>query len=318
LGLKPGDFVVDIGSNDGLLLKKLKNKGCKVQGVDPAEPVATKAIEAGIPTIIGFIDELIVEKILSMNGPADFVTANNVFSHSDDLRKFGNMVRHLLSPNGVFVFEVSYLKNLVDGKVFDYIYHEHLAHHSVHPLRRFFESIGMRLFDIERIKVKGGSIRCFACLTDASWRESPAVNALIKEEFESKLYEIETFVRLTKFINELKRTVRDTLRQETEAGRLVASYGASATSTVLLRTLGITQYVSFIVDDNVDRQGRLSPGDLIPVYPSSFLTSKSPSLTFISTWRFADLILSRNSDYLAAGGRFMIPLPDIRLVSANG
>jgi uncharacterized protein with GYD domain len=176
----------------------------------------------------------------------------------------------------------------------------------------------MRLFDIERIKVKGGSIRCFACLTDASWRESPAVNALIKEEFESKLYEIETFVRLTKFINELKRTVRDTLRQETEAGRLVASYGASATSTVLLRTLGITQYVSFIVDDNVDRQGRLSPGDLIPVYPSSFLTSKSPSLTFISTWRFADLILSRNSDYLAAGGRFMIPLPDIRLVSANG
>ena len=103
---------------------------------------------------MSFLDETVVEKI-GYDGPADFVTANNVFSHSDDLRNFAHMIRRLLKPEGVFIFEVSYLKDLVENKVLDYVYHEHLAHHSVAPLKQFFESIGMQLFDVEHVNIKG-------------------------------------------------------------------------------------------------------------------------------------------------------------------
>lgn len=317
INLKYGDFVIDIGSNDGLLLKKLQANGCEVQGVDPAESVATKAIENGIPTIVSFLDETVVEKILAESGPADFVTANNVFSHSDDLRNFAHMIRRLLKPEGVFIFEVSYLKDLVENKVLDYVYHEHLAHHSVLPLKRFFESIGMRLFDVEHVNVKGGSIRGFVSLIGASWQDSGNVELFIQNELDMGLYSSDVYLKLADDVSQLKRQINAQLRGEIERGHVIASYGASATSTVLLRLLGIEKYVSFIIDDNVDRQGRLSPGDLIPVYPRSFLLDKKPSVTFIAAWRFADLIIPRNAEYLANGGKFIVPLPSINIVSAH-
>ena len=317
VNLKCGDLVVDIGSNDGLLLKKLQANGCRVQGVDPAESVAAQAIENGIPTIVSFLDETVVEKVLATMGPADFVTANNVFSHSDDLRNFAYMIRRLLKPEGVFIFEVSYLKDLVENKVLDYVYHEHLAHHSVAPLKQFFESIGMQLFDVEHVNIKGGSIRGFASLVDSSWQDSGSVELFIQNELEMGLYNADVYYELTDYVSQLKNQINAELRREMETGHLIASYGASATSTVLLKLLGIEKYVSFIIDDNLDRQGRLSPGDLIPVYPRSFLLDKKPSVTFIAAWRFADLIISRNAEYRATGGKFIVPLPSINIVSAH-
>ena len=317
VNLKCGDLVIDIGSNDGLLLKKLQANGCRVQGVDPAESVAAQAIENGIPTIVSFLDETVVEKVLATMGPADFVTANNVFSHSDDLRNFAHMIRRLLKPEGVFIFEVSYLKDLVENKVLDYVYHEHLAHHSVAPLKQFFESIGMQLFDVEHVNIKGGSIRGFASLVDSSWQDSGSVELFIQNELEMGLYNADVYYELTDYVSQLKSQINAELRREMEMGHLIASYGASATSTVLLKLLGIEKYVSFIIDDNLDRQGRLSPGDLIPVYPRSFLLDKKPSVTFIAAWRFADLIISRNAEYRATGGKFIVPLPSINIVSAH-
>ena len=204
VNLKRGDLVIDIGSNDGLLLKKLQANGCRVQGVDPAESVAAQAIENGIPTIVSFLDETVVEKVLATMGPADFVTANNVFSHSDDLRKFAHMIRRLLKPEGVFIFEVSYLKDLVENKVLDYVYHEHLAHHSVAPLKQFFESIGMQLFDVEHVNIKGGSIRGFASLVDSSWQDSGSVELFIQNELEMGLYNADVYYELTDYVSQLK------------------------------------------------------------------------------------------------------------------
>jgi len=316
VNLKSDDFVVDIGSNDGLLLKILQANGCRVQGVDPAESVAKGAIENGIPTIVSFLNEAVVKKVLAGSGPADFVTANNVFSHSDDLRSFARMIRCLLKPEGVFVFEVSYLKDLVNNKVLDYVYHEHLAHHSVAPLKRFFESIGMRLFDVEHVDIKGGSIRGFASLVDSTWEDSGSVELFIKNEMEMGLYGDDVYVGVTNYFSQLKSQINAHFRREMEMGHIIASYGASATTTVLLKLLGIEKYVSFIIDDNIERQGRLSPGDLIPVYPRSFLLDKKPSVTFIAAWRFADLIIPRNTEYLESGGKFIVPLPNVRIVSA--
>jgi hypothetical protein len=284
-----------------------------VQGVDPAATVASFAIEAGIPTLVSFLNEDAVGKLLETCGPADLVTANNVFSHADDLRGFATSVKKLLKPNGIFVFEVSYLLDLVQGKVFDYIYHEHLAHHSVKPLRRFFDSIGMRLFDVERIQTKGGSLRGFACMRDAHWETSAVTEELVALEDRAGLYERARYEQLQKFIDELGARTRDTIALIAGSGP-VAAYGASATSTVITHCLGITNRLSFVIDDNQERQGRLSPGNGCPILPRQCLVDKAPAITFVGSWRFADLIIGKNSDYLRRGGAFLVPLPEFRVV----
>jgi SAM-dependent methyltransferase len=306
-------LVVDIGSNDGLLLSKFRDAGWRVQGIDPASEVAASAIEAGVPTLVSFLNEVAVARLLSTCGPANLVTANNVFSHADDLRGFANCVKKLLKPQGVFVFEVSYLLDMVQGKVFDYIYHEHLAHHSIAPLRKFFDSIGMRLFDVERVLTKGGSIRGFACNQESHWRNSTAIEDLIALEHQLALYEPTTYEKMQRFIFELGAKTRETIDRVAGSGP-VAAYGANATSTVLSYSLGIANRISFVIDDNPSRQGRLCPGTGCPVLPKQCLVDKAPSITFVGAWRYADLIISKNSDYMRRGGLFLVPLPEFRLV----
>jgi len=307
------ELVIDVGSNDGLLLSKFQKKGWRVQGVDPALKAAAMANQAGIPTLVSFLNDGAVTALLDACGRADIVTANNVFSHSDDLRGFAECVRRLLKPEGVFVFEVSYLLDLVQQNVFDYIYHEHLAHHSVEPLRRFFASLGMRLFDVQRVKTKGGSIRGFACLYDAKWNSDAVIDELVVAEHAAGLYKVSTYVKLQNFISELGIRTRSVLASAAGSGP-VAAYGASATSTVIAHCLGIADRLSFVIDDNPERQGRLSPGSGCPVLPRVCLSTKSPAITFVGSWRFADMIISKNADYLRGGGSFLVPLPEFRVV----
>ena len=310
-------LIIDIGSNDGLLLSKFKARGVSVQGIDPAEDVANQAIAKGIPTIISFITPEVVKKVQESIGLVDVVCANNVFSHSDDLCGFALCARNLLKPEGFFVFEVSYLKDLVENKVIDYVYHEHLAHHSVHPLKIFFESLDMRLFDVERVVTKGGSIRCFAALKESSWKTCPIVDQLVVEEESMGLYTDKVYQDLKREMDGVGQNTRAILKEAIAKGGKAASYGASATTTVLNAMFDIDQYLSFIVDDNPARQGRLSPGHKIPIKSNADFLTANPSVTFIAAWRFADMIISRNKAYLEAGGIFVVPLPVFRVVTLN-
>jgi len=310
-----GSFIIDIGSNDGLLLSKFRDYGVRVQGVDASASVVSRAVSAGIPTIISFLNSAVVDQILQSSGPADIVCANNVFSHADDLRGFAICVRRLLKTTGVFVFEVSYLRDLVENKVIDYVYHEHLAHHSVKPIKIFLDSIGLRLVDVERIAVKGGSIRCHAVLRDASFIESASVEKMIAEEESIGLYKPELYLELKRYIDGVGQKVRDALRAVVDRGGLVAAYGASATATVLSEIFGINKEISMIIDDNPLRQGRFSPGARIPVKSRHDFLKAHPELTVVTAWRFADMIIAKNRDYLDSGGVFVVPLPTYRVVS---
>lgn len=311
-------LVVDIGSNDGLLLTKFQKRGVRVQGIDPAESVAAQAIVKGIPTVVSFINADTVKLVQETAGLADIVCANNVFSHSDDLRGFAECARDLLKPEGVFVFEVSYLRDLVENRVIDYVYHEHLAHHSIRPLGIFFDSIGMRLFDVERVATKGGSIRCYAALKDSSWQEQPVIAEMIADEIALRLYDPQTYAALKNEMDAVGEKTRKILKEVSDKKAQIASYGASATSTVLNAMFDINKYITFIVDDNPVRQGRVSPGFKIPVKSKTDFLAANPLVTFISAWRFADMIISRNQAYLDGGGQFIVPLPAFKVVSKNG
>ena len=314
LDLTPKSFVVDIGSNDGLLLSKFAERGIKIQGVDPAEEIALGAIENGVPTEIAFMNDAVAERIKERHGLADVVCANNVFSHSDDLKQFAIAIRSLLKGDGVFIFEVSYLLDLVQNFVVDYIYHEHLAHHSVKPLKHFFESIGMKLFDVERKPVKGGSLRGYAALSTAKWPTAETIEQRITDEENLRLYSLDSYAELSDKIKTLAASSKAAIHDAVSGNGSVASYGASATSTVLNYMLDLNQYFSAIIDDNPIRQGRLSPGYHIPVISREALLESDTKVVFISAWRFAAMILHKNSAFIKSGGTFINPLPDFKII----
>ncbi len=162
LALPAGSLVVDVGSNDGTLLRQFAGRKMRVVGIDPATDLARAAVAAGIPTLNAFMDAQTAQRVRQDYGPVKLCTANNVFAHNDELGRMAAAIGSLLADDGVFVFEVSYLLDTVKGLVFDFVYHEHLCYHSVKPMDAFLRRHGMHLFDVEHVPSKGGSMRGFA------------------------------------------------------------------------------------------------------------------------------------------------------------
>ncbi len=188
-----GSLVVDIGSNDGSLLKAFRELGYRVVGVDPATEIAARATAAGVTTVPDYFTPQVAARIHDEHGPASVVTANNVFAHSDALPAMADAVRGLLAPGGVFTFEVSYLLDIVQKMLFDTVYHEHLCYHSVRSLAAFFPRHGLELVDVQRIPTKGGSLRGTVQLADGPRPVSSDVRKMIEWEELIRLHSLDTF-----------------------------------------------------------------------------------------------------------------------------
>lgn len=314
LHLAPGALALDIGSNDGTLLSFVKQHGLRVLGVDPAREIAASATARGIETLPEFFNSTVAQRIRSERGPVNLVTANNVFAHSDFLGDMADGIRLLLAPDGVFVFEVSYLLDIVDSMIFDVIYHEHLSYHSVKPLQRFMHRHGLHLFRIERTPSKGGTLRCFVQLAGGPRPEDPSINQLLKLEEDYGLYRPATYQRFTDRINHAKQQVQAALATPQFNGKTIAGYGASATATVLTYQFDLGPVLSMVVDDNPIRQNRYSPGHHTPIVSSQTLLERQPAGVVILVWRYAEMIMQRNAAYQQRGGQFIIPLPQLRVV----
>jgi SAM-dependent methyltransferase len=306
--------VLDIGSNDGLFLSKLKKYDYSVLGVDASKQITEISNKKGILSYHSFFNFDSSEIIKVKFGTFDIITANNVFSHTNNLKDFTIGIRNILNPNGLFIFEVSYLLNLITDKVIDYIYHEHLAHHSLLPLKKFFDSINLKMIDYQKIAVKGGSIRCVVAHKDSEHIISDNITTGIKEEFDFDIYNINKFHELQLYFNTLKIKINSIIEHYVSINYIICAYGASATSVVLNKILDIEKNINFIIDDNPVRQGRLSPGSLIPIISSEkFNDNQNNFLCIISAWRFSDLILQRNTN-INDNITFLIPHPTIKII----
>ncbi|HEY4188096.1 MAG TPA: class I SAM-dependent methyltransferase [Polyangia bacterium] len=307
-------FVVDVGSNDGTLLKQFQALGIgKVLGIDPALEIVKAAVVAGVPTREGFFTQTMADDIRACEGPADLLCANNVFAHAEDLSGFAGAVRAMLSDEGVFVFEVSYLADVIQDLLFDTIYHEHLAYHAVEPLVRFFDRLGLRLFDAERVGTHGGSIRCFVCPARASHVNTDRLAGLLKRERELGLFSPGVYQRFKDRISELGRQLRTRVDQLRSQGQRIAGYGAPAKLTTLMYEFGLDRNsIDFIVDDSAWKQGLYTPGTHIPVLRPDQLRGRQPGACIVFAWNFADSIMKKNTDYTEAGGRFIVPLPHLQ------
>jgi SAM-dependent methyltransferase len=319
LGIPQGSLVVEIGSNDGSLLKAFKSEGMRVQGIDPARNIAASATEDGVPTIPDFFSSRLAAMIKAEQGSAAVFCANNVFAHIDDMSDVVDGIRLLLADDGAFVFEVSYIVDMIDNMVFDTIYHEHVSHHALIPLETFFNRHDMTLFHVARTGTKGGSIRAFAQPKSTGKRpRSAELSALIAEEERRGITGPQIYRDWFNAIESRKRKVLNLLDHAIAEGKTVAAYGASTTTTTLLYHFELEKRVSFIVDDNPLKQGRFSPGAHIPVLPSSELGAKRPDIVVILAWIYAEPILKRNQAYLEAGGQFLVPLPEPQTIDRGG
>lgn len=314
--LKPpkGSLVVDIGSNDGSLLKCFKEKGMKVLGIEPAQDIAQEANKSGIKTIATFFDEELGIKLRNERGLANIITANNLFANIDDLNDFTKGVRNLLAPNGVFVFETFYLLDLMQNMVFDFIYHEHLSYFTLKPLRKFFRSHDMELIDVERIPIKGGSIRCTVQLADGLRNESASVKQMDELETEIGIHNTDYFKVFESRINNAKQQLLNLLRDLKDSGKSIVGYGASATTTTLIYHFEIMKILDFIVDDNLAKNNLYSPGCHIPVFSSQEIYKRKADYVIILAWRYTDPIIRKHKAYLEHGGHFIIPLPTLEII----
>ncbi len=308
-------LVIDIGSNEGVLLKFFRERGMKVLGVDAAKNIAELAKSRhGIDTIATFFNLNVAKQIKKDYGPAKIVTANNVFAHADNLGEMLDGIRELLASDGVFVFEVVYLADVLQKFTFDTIYHEHLCAHSVKPFVLFCERHGMELFHVERIATKGGSIRGFAQLKGGPRKVSNGVRDLLKFEQEIGLDKPQVFHDYFKKIEAVKTEVKTLLERLKKEGKKIAGYGASATVTTLVHHFEIGELIEFIADDDASRHGLYSPGYHIPITSSQALYDKKPDYVVILAWQYAEPIMKKHPQYLQNGGHFIIPLPSVRII----
>jgi novobiocin biosynthesis protein NovU/D-mycarose 3-C-methyltransferase len=303
-------LVVEIGSNDGTLLRAFDRSKVRVLGVEPARNIATMANAAGIPTIDEFFGEPIANRIRSDHGQAAAIIGNNVVAHIDDLHALFRGVTALLAPGGVFVAEFPYLVDLLERRAYDTIYHEHLSYFSVASVLDLAGRFGMRVMDALRVSVHGGSIRVFMSTRGTP---SPAVGSLLAAERSMRLAEGDP---LGAFVADV-HTQRDDLRALL-AGirnvRPIAGYGAPAKGNTLLNFCGIdTSLVEFIVDRSPLKQGLLTPGTHIPVQAPDRLIASGIKDTLLLAWNFADEILRQQQVYRSNGGRFVIPIPTPRV-----
>jgi hypothetical protein len=312
--LNQNDLVIDIGSNDGALLCYFKEHQVKTLGIDPAKNLALVARLKGIDTIADFFSLKLARKLIKNGSHAKIITATNVLAHVDDLHDLIEGVRILLDDNGIFICEFPYLAELLDKNEFDTIYHEHLSYFSILPVIKLLSLHQMKIIDIKRSSIHGGSLRVYISKENSSLKESPTVSEYSHIEIIKKLTQKETYRNFAKRVKAIKASTVQYLSFLKKQGKTIVGYGASAKGNVLLNYCNIkSNILDYIVDSIPYKQGRFTPGTHIPIVPESVLLKEMPDYTIILAWNFADEIMNKQNKYREKGGRFILTIPALRI-----
>jgi hypothetical protein len=309
-GIGAGQRWVELASNDGYLLGNVKAAGIASLGVEPCRSVAEAAIAKGIETRIEFFGVECARRLAGEGWAADVITANNVFAHVPFINDFAGGIAALLKPEGVATIEVQHLLRLMQRNQFDTIYFEHFSYLSLIAGMKIFESVGLRVFDVEEPSTHGGSIRFFLCHKGAAHAQTENVARVLNEELAYGLDKDATYEAWAERVRETKRALLALLIGLKREGKTIAAYGAPAKGVTLLNYCGVGRdFIDFAVDRAPSKQNLLMPGVHIPVHAPEEIFARKPDYVLILPWNLKGEIMEQMAGIRAWGGRFIVPIP---------
>jgi len=313
--LRKGDLAVDIGSNTGVLLSAFRKNNLKIIGVDPAQNISRIANRRGVFTISDFFNKKVVKKILKKSGKAKLISGTNVFAHINDLKTFINNIKNLLHKNGIFVIEVPHFLHLLKNLEYDTIYHEHLSYITVKPLIPFFKKFNLEIIDIQQRDIHGGSIRIFIS-RKGNYKIRKNVNNIFKIEKKANLNDKKILINFQKRVVENRIELTSLISKLKKDKKKIIILSAPAKGMTLLNYCKIDgDFVDYATEKSKIKQGLYTPGGNIPVYSDAKILKSMPDYAILLAWNFSKEIIKNNIKYLKKGGKFIIPIPKVKIIS---
>jgi 2-polyprenyl-3-methyl-5-hydroxy-6-metoxy-1,4-benzoquinol methylase len=313
--LTKNDLAVDVGSNTGVLLEAFKNNKLKIVGVDPAPNICKIANRKNIPTINNFFNKNVVTRILKKYGKAKIITGTNVFAHVNDLKLFLKNIKKLIDKKkGVFVIEVPYFLNLVKNLEYDTIYHEHLSYITVIPLIKFLKKFNLEIIDIQEKDIHGGSIRIFIS-EKGNYKKKKSVNKICKTEIKARLNSKKVLLNFKKKVTKNRLDLTSLLTKLKKAKKNIVALSAPAKGMTLLNYAKLdSEFLDYATEKSKIKQGLLAPGVNIPIYSDQKILKTKPDYALLLAWNFSKEIIKNNIKYLKTGGKFIIPIPKVKII----
>ncbi len=314
-GLGPQSLVVELASNDGYLLQHFLPMRVPVLGVEPAANIAKAAVAKGIPTLVQFFNTASAKKMVAQGTQADLLIGNNVLAQVPDLNDFVAGTKLLLKPDGVITMEFPHLLELIRQNQFDTIYHEHFSYFSFLTAERIFARHGIVLFDVEILPTHGGSLRIYGRhAEDATKPVTTAIQSIKTAERAAGMERLETYANFSEQVKETKRQLLEFLIATRREGKHIAGYGAPGKGNTLLNYCGIrTDFLDYTVDRNTYKQGKFLPGTHISILAPETIRETKPDYVLILPWNLKDEIMGQLSYVREWGGRFVVPIPELRI-----
>jgi methylation protein EvaC len=314
---KPSAF--ELGCNDGVLLKPLAALGVRAVGIDPATNVVNSIDSKDITVINDFFTEKRATEIEEKYGQFDVFLSSYSFAHIDNMIDIMKGVKGLLKDDGVLIIEIYYLGTLIDQMQYDMIYHEHMSYYSLKSLSIFLKRFDMEIFDLKNIPgIRSGSVRFFARnIGKRAGEISPAVFDMIKYEENKRFDKIETYSKYAERVADTRSHLLGMLNHLKNERKTIIGYGASGRGTIVMNYCGIdSRYLDYVVDDAPAKQGFYTPGTHLPIKSWDYLKErKYPDYAVLFAWAFTDEVIKKRKDYLQQGGKFIVPLPEVRIIS---
>ena len=312
--LSPEPFVVEIGSNDGIMLQHFANAGLRHLGIEPSRNVAQVAMDKGIQTVCKFFNEGVAREILSKHGQVDVFLGANVMCHISNLHSVFAGIKILLKPSGVLIFEDPYLGDIIEKASYDQIYDEHIFYFSLNSINHLVEHHGLEVTDVIPQTVHGGSMR-YVVAHKETRSVSAAVTRLRAKEETLGLHRPEIYNRLRCNIEQSRDNLMRLLYDLKQQNKRVVGYGATSKSTTVTNYCGITEdLVEFISDTTPIKQGKFSPGAHIPVHSYQEFVTNYPDYALLFAWNHAEEIMDKEQNFRRAGGKWLVYVPRVEVL----
>ena len=313
--LGAGSKVLEIASNTGVFLKKFKERGCEVLGIEPAGNIADVALATAIPTRKEFFNAATAKKLQAEWGAADLILGRHVFAHIDDLRDLIAGLEVISHQDTLIAFEVPYVADFFEHTEYDTVYHEHLSYISVRAIEALVKDTAFMVARVDHYPIHGGSILFHLRQRAAKAEPHASVAQALEKEKQMRLSEPATWESFAQRVNHIRTELPALLRKLKAQGKRIIGYGASAKGNTLLNTCGITtKELDYIIDNTPFKQNKIAPGSWIPVRPPEMLLKDQPDYALLLAWNFAPEIIKRETEFQKRGGRFIMPIPEPKVL----